>query len=495
MRQNVVFFLFFIFILVSISKDDRKVHLQRRDATILINTLLAKEGKIDIHVSEDSVIRTFDRLVDSLETPRSYIELYKLFGSSVSTIQCGHTDIQISRKVFLEWVKERNSLPIDYVLVGKKLFANELDKNDVKYYSKFKSKSKTKTKDETIPKNSEIIAIDGKSVEELMGKMSTYIPSDENLSDFRYFKIASFFEFYRSITNPKKDSVEVIFSKKRDTSRIMLPIGVPPIHTLIKRVKKLIALEVKNKDDFGKFSILKSKYAYFKFLSFKESRGKKYSAFLEKSFKQIRDKKLDKLIVDVRGNLGGQMQIELMSYFVGPKVYLGKYELNKPYQKYRNKYISKWNDEFRNHKKLTKSYAKIQKKLPEYSGEIFTPSVNSELVYKGQIIVITDEGSFSASSILACHLKTLCNAKIAGQVAGGSFYKGNSGTLKVKLPYTDFTLLVNPNTFYTNIQSSDNSNLQEIKIPDYFMEPLNPKSKKKETWYLSSICKLFDKSY
>jgi C-terminal processing protease CtpA/Prc len=104
---------------------------------------------------------------------------------------------------------------------------------------------------------------------------------------------------------------------------------------------------------------------------------------------------------------------------------------------------------------------------------------------------VTDEGSFSASSILACHLKTLAKAKIVGQTAGGSFYAGNAGTLKAKLPYTGFHLYVNPNTFYTHLTLENGVDPSKIKKPDYVIEPINPKIKKLDAWYVNNLTRYF----
>ena len=58
--------------------------------------------------------------------------------------------------------------------------------------------------------------------------------------------------------------------------------------------------EKNNKKDLkniGKYSVIKSKYAYFKFVSFYSCHGPKYQKFLEKSFKDISKKEIKKLII------------------------------------------------------------------------------------------------------------------------------------------------------------------------------------------------------
>ena len=487
MRLFAFILISFLFFTLTSSKEERAVHRQRKDLRILFEAIQQKEGKIDIHVSEDSITNTFDRAMSELDYKRSFIDLFKLFSSAVATLQCGHTDLTISGKVINEWARLHNSLPIDYVLYGKKLFVHELDKADTKYYSRGLSKKEYKT----IPKHAEIIRIDGKNTSEWLDEFGVYVPSDEGSKDFKYYKAGQLFEFYRTIISESKDSIEVVFSKNHDTSHIFLKLGYPPVRTLLKRLLKFEKEEQKKYGDIGKFSFVKSKIAYFRFTSFKECKGKRYAEFLEKSFKQIKEKKADKLIVDVRGNLGGQLQILFMSYILGENVFLGKYELNKPFEWFKNKRIAKFNENFKAHKRLTRRYAKFKTIHPNFTGELFTTKINKEYQFKGEIIVVTDEGSFSAASILACHLKTLAKAKIVGQTAGGSFYSGNAGTLQVKLPYTGFSLIVNPNTFYTHLSIHEGQNPVEIKTPDFELEPINPKVKKQDIWYVNNVCKFF----
>lgn len=479
-------YIFFLVVLITFSFSSRnRVGKQKEDGKILIDVLKSKEGILDLNTSSDSLEHYFKFLNQQLTTKKSYLELYKLFTSTISKLQCGHTQIFPSKNAFREWVYQRKSLPFDYVLVGKKLYVNELVKEDEKIINVGIKKELIKT----IPKNSEIISIDHLTVPQMMNKIGEYISSDENGIDFKYFQAAQLFEFYRNIATEGKDSIQVIYSEKKDTTVLYFKTGVPPVKTINKRLKAYFDLQSKNQKDIGKFSILKNKYAYFKFISFVECRGNKYEKFLKKSFEEIKKKKIQKLIVDLRGNNGGQMQFSFLRYIVGPNVYLGKYQVNKPFKRFKNQHITKFNEDFRNHKKLSRWQKKNKRKDDDFEGQMKTFLIENDLIFKGKIIVITDAGTFSAASILACHLKTLAKAKLVGQPAGGSFYCGNAGTLHVTLPYTNFMMTVNPNTFYSQLERVENPQL--IKIPDLILQPVTPKMKKKDDWFINKACKAF----
>ena len=475
-----------LILLSSFSDEEKEVRLQRKDCEILREILINKEGKLDIHVSEDSIFKAFDDLHANLDVELPFIELYKSFGKAVSTIQCGHTNLSPSGRVFGEWRNERMSLPCDYILIGKKLFVNELVKEDKKIVNFGKRKSQQKN----IPKNSEIISIDGETVPDMMDKIGEFISSDENGIEFKYANATNLFEFLRNVAyRDRKDSLEVVYSAKRDTDKIVLYTGYPPLKTILKRLDKLEKQNEKNLKNIGKYSVIKSKYAYFRFVSFYECHGAKYEKFLEKSFKDIEKKKIKKLIVDVRGNAGGQLQYSFMKYIVGSNKLMGRYEYNKTFKRFTNRHLKKYNEFYRNYKKSSRSIKRYLRKHPGYGYELYTGYVDSDLIFEGDIIVITDEGSFSASSLLACHLKTMAKAKIVGQTAGGSFFCGNSGGLQLELPYTKFGVTINPFTFWSHLPQQENS--QSIKKPDLVLEPINPKMGKKDDWYITKAIQGF----
>jgi len=132
---------------------------------------------------------------------------------------------------------------------------------------------------------------------------------------------------------------------------------------------------------------------------------------------------------------------------------------------------------------------RLQRKAVFDNGTIKTKSVQEHLIFDGEIVVITDEGTFSSASILACHLKTLANAKIIGRTAGGSFYIGNAGTLILELPKSKLKMFVNPNTFYSHLERAEDPFI--IKQPDLVLNPLILDKKKLDAYYFKQAKNAF----
>ena len=486
-----IYKLFTLLIILSFTQSSKKIKNQLKDYSVFVDVLTKKEGTLDLHISIDSVETYLDKLEKELNNEQSQIDLFKLYSNITSRIQCGHTQLQPTKNVIKEWIQQKNSLPIDYVLYGQKLFTKKIESDDRNTVNFSKTKYQTQA---TVPDNCEIVAIDGKSVNTLITKMGEYISSDEDGLEFKYFQSSQLFEFYRKIAyQENQDSTKITYIHKKDTINKYLFNGFPPLKSINKRLSDYEKQFLDNLNDIGKFSMYKSKYAYLKFVSFKKCKGKEYNKFLKDSFTKIKKNKAKFLIIDLRGNTGGVMQTTLMSYLVGVDVKIGKYQVTKPKLKRENKHIKKRKRDYTIHKLLSFSQRLLLKQNSDFDYSLKTPTIDEELQFKGKIIVITDEGSFSASSFLACNLKVLAKAKIVGHTAGGSYYKGNAGTLTCVLPKSKLTFIVNPNTFYTTLEAKQDS--QSIKKPDLIIDPIYPDSKKKDEWYLNKAVKIFKEKF
>ncbi len=474
-----------LFLLLSSSKNPSSKQL--KDFTIFKDVLLKKEGTIDLHNSLDSV-QLFLRYAEAkLQKEQSALNQFKLYSAALSMIRCGHTQIHPNKAVLFEWLTVRKSLPFDYYFIGKHLVVNELVPEDIALVNEQKSDYE---KGKHIPPGAEIISIDAKTVPELMLDISPYLSSDEDGIDFKYFQAGQMFEFYRHLSSPfTKDSILVQYVFNNDTSEVYFVPGAAPVRTINLRSQKNAERFKKEDSGFGQFNIIKNT-GYFRFKSFKISYGKKYFAFLEQCFDKMEKKNIDRLVIDLRGNTGGTMQYEFMSYFLEEGTQLGKYVIEKPKNGIENRHLKKMSASYAKHRKASRGQSRLMRKGKFENGEVKVEKKTSDYNYKGQIIVITDEGTFSSAAMLACHLKTLCGAKIIGRTAGGSFYSGNAGTLNFSLPHSEFKLFINPNTYYSQLAPSKNP--QEIKQPDVLLDPLIVDRKQRDDFYLNFAIASFD---
>ncbi len=452
---------------------------QRLDFQQFQDAFFKIEANPTLHLSEAELQADFKQLREDLRSPYSPVELFRLYSAFLSKIACGHTSVAPSKAAIRDWGSKKQCLPFDVIMVNKKLFISPIHPDDIPKPKKGEPvvKQKAKKAKEILDGGTEIYAIDEKNIAQWMELISPYISSDENGIDFKYHVAGQLFDFYRYLALPQnKDSIRIDYVYKKDTLHQFVKLGYPLAHTLNDRldVKETKKEQEKN---FGTFSIEKNKYGYFRFESFKNSKGPKYEEFLKTSFESMKKKKIDKLIIDLRGNTGGIIQIELLKYLVPSGTELGQYVFEKKLSRkqLRKMGVKMSHEATRAYLKNIKTSQKLAKKSAQM-GQMVVPA-NTSGVFKGEIVVITDEGSFSAASILAAHLKTLCDAKIVGETAGGSFYAGNAGTLQVHLRKSNLILQLNPNFFATQLYPDEVDHT--IKAPDMvtFSETLIPGEK------------------
>lgn len=481
--KTIVPYLFLSILLLALGPAPRNV---QKDYIRFVGALTNKEGTIDLHTNKDSLRIYFSDLGTRLKSSKNLTDQFRLYSSTLSKIQCGHTQIYPNKKLLREWLRAEKSIPIDIYLIGKRLYVNKLDKSDLFYWD-----TQTQNLLRSIPDKSEILQIDALGVNELMLLIAPFVSSDEDQIEFKTYQAAQYFEFYRYISGHELgDSVALTYVTKADTLVKMLPVGRAPAITMRQRILAHSSQSKLEESQLGEFKILENKYGYFRFKSFISGAGFQYDDFLERSFRRLKQNNITKLIVDLRGNLGGVMQYDLMSYFVGSGVELGYYSVEKTHTNSKNKYIKKFEIPYLKHRLISRSQNRLVSLGLFNNGLILTPEVDSNLIYQGDLVVITDEGTFSSAAMLACHLKTLSKAKLVGRPAGGSFYRGNSGTLSVNLPESGFTLYVNPNTFYSHLKYEGDP--RTVKIPDIELNPSITDRRKLDEYYYLQALKLFE---
>lgn len=487
-----IYFLLLIagFTMLTSSRIADHINGQQEDYRIFSNVLKSKEGTLDMHLSADSVDFYLDILRRELETEKSSLEQFKLYSEMIARLNCGHTQVISNRTVQAEWLMEMKSLPIDVYLLGRRLIVGKIVPEDSENILRDKLSSREST---YIKPGSEILMIDSLTVPEMMTGISRYISSDEGGMEFKYFQASQMFEFYRHLAFPlDKDSVMVKYvTPKSDTHVVYMQPGKAPIHSMNERLMQAAREYNESELDMGKFKVVNGKYGYFRFTSFSASSGNAYDAFLKESFEELKRKKVKYLVVDLRGNTGGVMQYEFIKYFVGEGINVGRYIIAKPYSKSKNKYLRKVNMPYIRYAVLSWQQKRKVRDGSFNEGTIMTDYVDPNLIYDGEVCVITNEGTFSSASILASQLKTMAKAYVVGRPAGGSFYSGNAGTLMLKLPESGLEFSINPNTFYSHLDPVEDP--LAIKQPDIYLDPLILDESDRNQFYFKQAISTFEK--
>jgi C-terminal processing protease CtpA/Prc len=195
--------------------------------------------------------------------------------------------------------------------------------------------------------------------------------------------------------------------------------------------------------------ILPNQVAYLKLGTFDVDEDNGYEAFIEESFAKIQKQYLSKLIIDVRGNTGGQTD-------AGAQVikYLTDKTLNQA-----SSAIEKLNEDNNGLLGYKGEPGEIVQ-LDVISDELIEP-VEASNRYKGETIVLMDEMVYSAGIVFLTTIQDHKLATLVGQSTGG--HANQTGNMSpFYLPNTK--LLVLAPSLYITRPSGDTS--EQVVIPD-----------------------------
>lgn len=199
------------------------------------------------------------------------------------------------------------------------------------------------------------------------------------------------------------------------------------------------------------FNILNSNTAHLKVTQFnsgvKSIDGKRFGKFMKNAFQEIRSKGIDHLVLDLRGNQGGDVkpQLELLRHLV-----------NEPFQLYKNvfaKLRSLPNPEYYEFNLLSRTEFKKNfedekvagvypmKEQPGFKGKLQQPSENA---FNGKLYVLVDGWSFSATGEVCGILKERRkDAIFVGEETGGNPVTNISGIQTfLTLPNSECRILI-----------------------------------------------------
>lgn len=209
---------------------------------------------------------------------------------------------------------------------------------------------------------------------------------------------------------------------------------------------------------------LKDSIAVLKISSFYKSD----KAFYKKSFEYLQKNNQQNLIIDLRGNLGGKRKSAvLLTKNIIPNTF--NYSILQP-KLSTKKYLNGKGKFFLFLSKLKYNIGNIFKgKQTELGKEFvynFKPIQNN---FKGQIFVITDGYTASASTMVTSWLKQHTKATFIGQQSAGGYNGNNGGSFPaITLPNSKYQI-----TFPAyRLILDKNSNQKEGIIPDLIIEPI-----------------------
>ncbi|HOX75750.1 MAG TPA: S41 family peptidase [Bacteroidales bacterium] len=396
----------------------------------------------------DSLFRSIEiALVDSI----SQTEFYRLLSPVVASIRCGHT------KFFPEGFLDEDHL-YHYYYGTDSLFPLKLMFSGKEGYVLDSYDQKT-----DIEKGTEILSINDKPLREIMSFLFQNMVADGRVESSRYLELSNFFPAYYANLIESPGQFRLTLRKSNgETENVLVPA------TTLSEIKEYEKNNPGKRERNFVLTFPDEKVALVKIKAFYPlSKEDNFKRFLKNSFKEINSRKIQRLVIDLRDNEGGNDRWGALLF---------AQLTDKPFSYYETLKLPNKNLSFSEYAQMPKFYGLLKLlirkdkdggyKWPVHKNlKIQKPSKNP---FMGEVLVLVNGFSFSVTSEFAAVAKSTGRAVLVGQETGGTYSGNNSGTFAiVTLPSSRLVLGIPMLGYYMavpQIQPFDRGVLPDIEI-------------------------------
>ncbi|HET8829644.1 MAG TPA: S41 family peptidase [Pelobium sp.] len=469
MKIKLISLLFIIFLFSCTSKkafnkkitSQHSVEEQKTDLSIVKNSLKKHHPGLYWYIDKKELDFKFDSLKKTIKDSATTLEFYRQLAPIVASVKCGHTrlvypGIKLNKfkKDSLKKIGDRPLSQLNFFVDNNRLFI----------------KSVNKKKLENQLTGAEVLKIEDVPVSKVINKAKGLFASDGYNQTFYPAVLSRFFEPYYYLNYGKSDSIK-LFLEKADSTYYYTVNTIKPVkeekklltpeEVSVKKIADKAAKKLKRKnrykgvDKFGspflalKYDSVLNQTAIMTVKSFAFKQAN-FSRFFRESFKALEEKNTAHLILDLRNNGGGNLLNcnRLFRYLYSqPHQFTGKAYTKNSYLK-RIKYednniIEKvLINTFYPFIFLSKLILERKDSLGYYS-YIPTNHIQKPIKhgFKGELIVLINGYSFSATSLLSANLQSVKRGTFIGEETGGGYNQCSAGRIPfVNLPNTGLKL-------------------------------------------------------
>ena len=402
----------------------------QKDYVLLKNILEKKHPSLYWYTTKDSMDIYFDKYYEAISDSMTELQFaWKVLAPLIDKIHCGHTSVSMS-KAYVKWAAGRKlpSFPL-YFKVWKDTMAVTANLN---------------RKDSIFKTGVLVTEINGVSNKEIIANMFTYLPEDGHADNVNFMRLSGNFPYlHRNIYGLSKNYQVNYIDSLGYNKTTSIAAYIPPTDSLKKdslaRAAKKSLPKIPGQKRILQYRALfidsNKTMAVITLNSFSNGRLR---SFFKRSFKKLRQEKINNLVLDLRLNGGGRVQLSTLltryisrhSFKVADTLVAASRRLG-PYTKYiKGHFLNNVELWFIAHKKKDGRYH-----LTHLENKLYCPKSKNH--FNGKVYVLTSGLTFSASALFCNAVKGQAGITLAGEETGGGWY-GNNGIMipDIKLPYT-----------------------------------------------------------
>jgi len=409
------------------------------------SALLKRNKGLYLFVSEQEFETHLDSLEQTLHEEKTQIEFLRILSEAIVPIGERHLSIQ--------GVHKKSDL-------YKKINSKEDDAQPfLPIYTYFENDStafilRNAQRDSTIQLPSRLLAINDRKIEEIRDEISQYITQDNGVNSWMNWEISrtlplKYFYHIDTTSTFKLTWLDSLGTTQVDTLK---GLSRKAYRDSITQQSKQI-FDVEEFEPSLRFEHYDSlKTGYLKIGTFSENKQKfddevvKLKRTVKTFFNEVDEREYENVIIDLRNNTGGSVNLLLYLYsFIQPNE-----DKQAIFSQIRDRRL--WFGEVLRERKSDKQ------RNPHFDGQVY---------------VLTNGGSYSASVMFSVMAKRFVGAKIVGETAGGRPSGTSAGSFHIeRLKHSDILVRI-PETVFTYTDEVEFSLLPDIyvkpKLEDFFI--------------------------
>ena len=430
----------------------------QKDYSLLRNILEKKHPSLYWYTPKDSMDLYFERGYESIADSMTELQFgWTILAPLTSAIRCGHTGFSMSK----DWNKFIRYRRIPSFPLHVKVW------NDTMMVM-----ANLNRKDTTIKKGDFITAINGIKSAEMINTMFHYMPADGYAENVNYIRLSSSFPyFHRNIYGLYQHYFVQYSDSSGNQKSALIPYFAPSPDSVqkAKREEKFLERRIPRLEKQEAIRSVKFDSTTALMTVNRFTNGN-LGSFIRHSFREIRKNKTENLIIDLRTNGGGKIdKAALLARYLsdrGFKIADTAYSKSKNFVPF-NRNISNTLENNLGLTVLTKKSSDGKYHFGFWERHTFKPKKKNH--YSGNVYVLINGLTFSASTLFCNLVQGQDNIILAGEETGGGWY-GNSGILipNITLPKTKLKIRL---PFFRLVQYQHIEEKGTGVIPDVYIGP------------------------